>query len=102
VAYGLWIIYGLVIVSSYMIFSTSVGDMSDEDKDIDESGCTEKRLVHVSNASIVEKQRAEGWYSIEGAFTHRGKNVKKCPSIPPDINAYFQLDIDKTKKKEDF
>ena len=25
-----------------------------------ESGCTERRLARVSNASIVEKQRAEG------------------------------------------
>ena len=33
-------------------------------------------------------------------LTHRGKNVKKCPSVPPDIKAYFQLDIDKTKEKK--
>jgi hypothetical protein len=31
---------------------------------------------------------------------HRGKNVKKCPSVPPDIKAYFQLDIDKIKEKK--
>jgi hypothetical protein len=31
---------------------------------------------------------------------HRGKNVKKCPYVPLDIKAYFQLDIDKTKEKK--
>jgi hypothetical protein len=33
-------------------------------------------------------------------LAHRGKNVKKCPSVPPDIKAYFKLDIDKTKEKK--
>jgi hypothetical protein len=49
-----------------IIFSTSIGDMSDEDRDRErerekiEFGSTERRLVHVLSASIVEKQRAEG------------------------------------------
>jgi hypothetical protein len=33
-------------------------------------------------------------------LTHRGKNVKKCLSVPLDIKAYFQLDIDRTKEKK--
>jgi hypothetical protein len=33
-------------------------------------------------------------------LAHRGKNVKKCRSVPPDIKAYFQLDIDKTKENK--
>jgi hypothetical protein len=33
-------------------------------------------------------------------LAHRGKNVKKYPSIPLDMKAYFQLDIDKTKEKK--
>jgi hypothetical protein len=37
--------------------------MSDEDRDKEkeiESGCTERRLAQISNASIVEKKRVEG------------------------------------------
>jgi hypothetical protein len=33
-------------------------------------------------------------------LAHRGKNVKKCPSVTPDIKACFQLDIDKTKENK--
>ena len=33
-------------------------------------------------------------------LAHIGKNVKKCPSVPPVIKAYFQLDIDKTNEKK--
>ena len=64
-AYGLCISYGLVIVSSYMIFLPHLWETCrmkiEIEKEIEiESGCTERRLAQVSNASIVEKQRAEG------------------------------------------
>lgn len=33
-------------------------------------------------------------------FAHRGKNVKKCLSVNPNIKTYFQCDLDKTKNKK--
>ena len=57
-ASGLWISYGLVIVSSYMIFLQHLYETCRMKIEI-ESGRTERGLAHVSNASIIEKQRAK-------------------------------------------
>jgi len=46
-----------------------------------------------------ETKSGGGGTRLKEHLAHRGKNVKKCPSVPPDIKAYFQLDIDKTKEK---
>jgi hypothetical protein len=47
-----------------------------------------------------ETKSGGGGTRLKEHLAHRGKNVKKCPSVPPDIKAYFQLDIDKTKEKK--
>jgi hypothetical protein len=44
-----------------------------------------------------ETKSGGGGTRLKEHLTHRGKNVKKCPSVPPDIKTYFQLDIDKCK-----
>jgi hypothetical protein len=47
-----------------------------------------------------EKKSRGGGTRLKEHLAHRGKNVKKCPSVPPDIKAYFQLDIDKANEKK--
>ena len=47
-----------------------------------------------------ETKSGGGGTRLKEHLAHRGKNVKKCPSVPPDIKIYFQLDIDKTKEKK--
>jgi hypothetical protein len=33
-------------------------------------------------------------------LTHRGKDVKNCPSVPPKIKKFFGGELDKTKEKK--
>jgi hypothetical protein len=47
-----------------------------------------------------ETKSGGGGTRLKEHLAHRGKNVKKCPSVPLGIKAYFQLDIDKTKEKK--
>jgi hypothetical protein len=47
-----------------------------------------------------ETKSGRGGTWLKEHLIHRGKNVKKCPYVPLDIKAYFQLDIDKTKEKK--
>ena len=47
-----------------------------------------------------ETKSGGGGTRLKEHLTHRGKNVKKCLSVPPDIKTYFQLDIDKTEEKK--
>jgi hypothetical protein len=47
-----------------------------------------------------ETKSEGGGTRLKEHLAHRGKNVKKCPSVPPDIKAYYQLDIDKTNEKK--
>jgi hypothetical protein len=47
-----------------------------------------------------ETKSRGGGTRLKEHLAHIGKNVKKCPFVPQDIKAYFQLDIDKTKEKK--
>jgi hypothetical protein len=47
-----------------------------------------------------ETKSGGGGTRLKEHLTHRGNNVKKCPSVPIDIKAYFRFDINKTKEKK--
>jgi hypothetical protein len=77
--------------------------MSDEDRDRDR----DRVWLHGEKVGACfkckycrETKSGGGGTRLKEHLAHRGKNVKKCPSVPPDIKAYFQLDIDKTKEKK--
>jgi hypothetical protein len=103
-AYGLWFSYCFKL---YDIFATFVGDMSDEDRDRERD--RDRVWLHGEKVGTGfkckycrETKSGGGGTRLKEHLAHRGKNVKKCPSVPPDIKAYFQLDIDKTKEKKEF
>ncbi|AQK95809.1 hypothetical protein ZEAMMB73_Zm00001d011127 [Zea mays] len=96
---------GVAILTLYGIFATSVGDMSDEDRDRERD--RDRVWLHGEKVGAGfkykycrETKSGGGGTRLKEHLAHRGKNVKKCPSVPPDIKAYFQLDIDKTKEKK--
>jgi hypothetical protein len=83
--------------------------MSDEDRDRDRERERERDRVWLHREKVGagfkckycrETKSGGGGTQLKEHLTHRGKNVKKCFSIPPDIKAYFQLDIDKIKEKK--
>ncbi|ONM27704.1 hypothetical protein ZEAMMB73_Zm00001d007834 [Zea mays] len=89
----------------YDIFATFVVDMSDEDRDRERD--RDRVWLHGEKVGVGfkckycrETKSGGGGTRLKEHLTHRGKNVKKCLSVPPDIKTYFQLDIDKTEEKK--
>jgi hypothetical protein len=86
----LCISYGLVIVSSYMIFLSHlyyVGDMLDEDRDRERE--RDRVWLHREKVGVGfkckycrETKSGGGGTRLKEHLAHRGKNVKKCPSVP--------------------
>jgi hypothetical protein len=95
------ILFATNVLHTCIIFTTNVGDMSDEDRDRDRvwlhgekvSACFKCKYCRETNSGGVGTRLKEH-------LVHRGKNVKKCSSIRLDIKTYFQLDIDKIKEKK--
>ncbi|PWZ30071.1 hypothetical protein Zm00014a_020992 [Zea mays] len=80
-------------------------DMSDEDRDRERE--RDRVWLHGEKVGACfkckycrETKSGGDGTRLKEHLAHRGKNVKKCPSVPPDIKAYFKLDIDKTKEKK--
>ncbi|PWZ44710.1 hypothetical protein Zm00014a_021525 [Zea mays] len=74
--------------------------MSDEDRDRDRVWLHGEKVGAGFKCKYCRETKSGGGGTrLKEHLAHRGKNVKKCPYVPPDIKAYFQLDIDKTKEK---
>lgn len=62
----------------------------------------EKVVASFKLKYCTETKSGGGGTRLEEHLAHKGKNVKRCLSISPDIKTYFQLNINKTKEKEEF
>jgi hypothetical protein len=88
------VLFAINVLNTCIIFATSVGDMSDGDRDKDRE--RDRVWQHGETISVGfkckycrETKSRGGGSRLKEHLAHRGKNVNKCPSIPPDINAYL-------------
>jgi hypothetical protein len=85
--YQLWFSYWFKL---YDIFATYVGDMSDGDRyreiERDRVWLHEEKVGVGFICKYCRETKSEGGGTrLKEHLAHRGKNVKKCPSVPPDI-----------------